>query len=70
MMMVSPRDAGFGSMELITMSHGGLTVTLINFEAVHPVGPVPITVYVVVSVGLAVTAAPVVADRPVAGDHV
>jgi len=32
--------------------------------------PVPVTVYVLVVVGLAITLAPVVADRPVAGDHV
>lgn len=36
---------------------------------VHPT-EVPVTVYVVVAAGLAETVAPVVADRPVAGDHV
>jgi hypothetical protein len=39
-------------------------------EPTHPKLLVPVTVYVVVSDGAAVTVAPVVADRPVAGDHV
>jgi len=34
---------------------------------VHPVPAVPVTVYVVVVVGVAVTVAPVVEDKPVAG---
>lgn len=46
----------------------GFTVTRAVAEAVHePV--VPITVYVVVTVGLAVTVAPVVALNPVDGDQ-
>lgn len=46
----------------------GLTVTVV--VAVLEQAPfVPVTVYVVVVVGLAVTVAPVVADNPVAGDQ-
>lgn len=41
------------------------TVTVEEFE--QPNRDVPVTVYAVVAVGLAVTAAPVVADKPVAG---
>jgi hypothetical protein len=37
--------------------------------SVQPLASVPVTVYVVVAVGLAVTVTPVVADSPVAGDH-
>ena len=35
----------------------------------HPFASVPVTVYVVAVTGLAVTAAPVVPDNPVAGDQ-
>jgi hypothetical protein len=38
--------------------------------AVHPPDEVPVTVYVVVDEGFAVTVVPVVADKPVAGAHV
>ncbi len=37
---------------------------------VQPLASVPVTVYVVVAPGLAVTDAPVVADNPVEGAHV
>jgi hypothetical protein len=46
-----------------------LTVTVTVCVLVHPAAEVPVTVYVVVVAGLAVTVAPVVADNPVAGDH-
>jgi hypothetical protein len=36
----------------------------------HPPLVVPVTVYVVVEVGVAVTLAPVVEDSPIAGPHV
>ncbi len=51
------------------MVGSGFTVTS---RLAWPVQPetVPVIVYVVVVVGLAVTLAPVVADRPVAGAHV
>lgn len=41
-------------------------------EVAVPLHPdvVPVIVYVVVEAGFAVTLAPVVADRPVEGDHV
>jgi len=45
------------------------TVTVTVCVLVHP-AEVPVTVYVVVEPGLAVTVAPVVALRPVPGDHV
>ena len=48
----------------------GLTFTVTCVDAVQPLASVPVTVYVVVEVGLAVTVVPVVALSPVAGDHV
>jgi uncharacterized membrane protein (DUF4010 family) len=48
----------------------GLTETVVVDEPTHPKLLVPVTVYVVVADGVAVTLAPVVADRPVAGNHV
>lgn len=45
------------------------TVTVVSPEVVQPVFN-PVTVYVVVVVGFAVTIAPEVALRPVLGDHV
>ena len=47
----------------------GLTVTTTVFVPVHPAIVVD-AVYVVVTVGFAVTVAPDVALKPVAGDHV
>jgi hypothetical protein len=47
----------------------GLTVTVTVALFVHPLLVMPVTVYVLVVVGLAITVAPVVAERPVAGDH-
>jgi hypothetical protein len=47
----------------------GFTVIATVFVAVHPAALVPVTVYVLVDVGLAVTVSPVVADKPVAGDQ-
>ena len=52
-----------------TVKFKGVTVTVVVALAEHdPV--VPVTVYVVVAAGLAVTVAPVVADKPVDGDQV
>jgi len=51
------------------MTGSGLTVTVTCAVCVHPLR-VPVTVYVVVVVGLAVTLAPVVLLNPVGGDHV
>jgi hypothetical protein len=48
---------------------GGLTVTVTCAVAEHP-PDVPVTVYVVVLAGFAVTEEPVVALNPVAGLHV
>jgi hypothetical protein len=42
----------------------------VAFAEVVPHDPTPVTVYVVVVVGVAVTEAPVVALKPVAGVHV
>jgi hypothetical protein len=47
-----------------------LTVATTVFNVVHPVLAVPIMLYVVVIVGLAITLAPVVALSPAAGLHV
>jgi hypothetical protein len=47
----------------------GFTVIATVLVAVHPAALVPVTVYVLVDVGLAVTVSPVVADKPVAGDQ-
>jgi hypothetical protein len=46
---------------------GGFTVTTIVTLPVHPVAKDPVTVYVVVLVGLAFTVVPVVVFNPVAG---
>ena len=46
------------------------TVTVTVCVSVHPLTAVPVTVYVVVIVGQALTLAPVVALSAVAGDHV
>jgi hypothetical protein len=45
------------------------TVTTTVFRVVHPVEAVPTILYVVVAVGDAVTLAPVVALKPLAGLH-
>lgn len=55
----------------VTLTVGkGFTVTVTFFVLTHPFASVPVTVYVVVDVGFAVTVAPVVGDKPVAGLHV
>ena len=46
-----------------------LTVTITLALLLQPFPSVPVTVYVLVVVGLAVTLAHVVQDKPVAGDH-
>lgn len=48
----------------------GLTVTVTTSVFTQPFAFVPVTVYVVVLAGDALTLAPEVALRPVAGDHV
>lgn len=45
------------------------TVTVTEAVPVQPLASVPVTVYVVVIVGLALTTEPVVWFSPVAGDH-
>lgn len=58
-------DAGDG----VTLIVGEVfTVTVTVVEPVHP-DVLPVTVYVVVIAGLAVTIDPVVELNPVAGDH-
>ena len=52
------------------MVGNGLTVTVTVVVPTQPAAEVPVTVYVVVVVGFAVTLAPVVALNPVAGDQV
>jgi hypothetical protein len=46
-----------------------LTVTVTVAVLVQPAADVPVTVYVVVDAGFALTVAPVVADKPVEGDQ-
>ena len=54
---------------MVAVAEAAFTVT-VAFEEVVPQEPTPVTVYVVVVVGVAVTDAPVVALKPVAGVHV
>lgn len=57
--------AGFAG---VTESTGkGFTVTAVRYELVHPCAPIAVSVYVVETVGLAVTVVPVVALNPVPG---
>ena len=58
--------AGGGVTEI---TGSGFTFTVTCVDAVQPLPSVPVTVYVVVEVGLAVTVEPVVALSPVAGDQ-
>ena len=51
------------------MTGSGFTFTVTCVDAVQPLLSVPVTVYVEVEVGFAVTVAPVVALSPVAGDQ-
>jgi hypothetical protein len=60
-------EAGFGVAVIVGV---GFTVTVTVFVAEQPLELVPVTLYVVVVVGLAVIADPVVAFRSVDGDHV
>jgi hypothetical protein len=54
----------------VTVTIGsGFTFTVTCVDAVHPLLSVPVTVYVEVEVGFAVTVEPVVALSPVAGDQ-
>jgi hypothetical protein len=55
--------------ETVTVGFGR-TITSTVVELLHPVKLVPVTVYVVLTSGFAVTVAPVVADNPAAGLHV
>ena len=55
--------------ELTVVTGIGLTVTITVAELVQPAAEVPVTVYVVVAAGFAVTEVPVVALKPVAGAH-
>lgn len=59
-----------GADGLTVMVGKGFTVTVTVFVFTHPFASVPVTVYVVVEVGFAVTVAPVVEDKPVEGLHV
>ena len=67
---VPPRQATAGTLLNVTAVGVGLTVTVTVLVAVQPKALAPVTVYVVVEVGLAVTEFPEVADKPVAGDQV
>jgi hypothetical protein len=58
-----------GAVGFIDMVGFGLTVTVTDALLVHPIPSVPVTVYIVVEVGFAVTFAPVVGDNPAEGLH-
>ena len=62
-----PRQIAGGCVTLITGR--GFTFTVTCAEAVHPLISVPVTVYVVVEAGFAVTEEPVVALNAVDGLH-
>jgi hypothetical protein len=53
----------------LTVTTGAFTVTADVAVALQPLPSVPVTVYVVVVVGLAVTVVPVVGDKPATGNH-
>ena len=59
-------ETGFGA---IVTTGNGFTVTVTVVVFVQPATDVPVMVYVVVTVGQALTTAPVVALNPVAGAH-
>jgi hypothetical protein len=67
--VVPPIQATAGTLLTVTAVGVGFTVIATVFVAVHPSALVPVTVYVLVDVGLAVTVSPVAADKPVAGDQ-
>ena len=54
---------------MVAVADAAFTVT-VAFAEVVPHEPTPVTVYVVVVAGDAITLTPVVALNPVAGDHV
>ena len=62
-----PTQIAGGGVTEITGREFTFTVTCV--DAVQPLLSVPVTVYVEVEVGFAVTVEPVVALSPVAGDH-
>jgi hypothetical protein len=64
----APKQMGFADAEMLTVGPG-FTVIRAEDELVHPVASVPVTIYVVVVAGVAITVAPVVAVSPAAGDH-
>ena len=58
-----------GAKGITTIIGKGLMVTVTLLVLLHPLTSVPVTVYIVVEEGLAVTVAPVVDESPEAGDH-
>ena len=59
-----------GEVPVIEILGAVYKVTATVVVAVHPATSVPVTLYVVVANGVAVTEVPVVADNPVAGDQI
>jgi hypothetical protein len=59
-----------GEEGVIVITGNGLIVIVTIDELTHPLASVPVAVYTVVIIGLAVTIAPDVDDNPVAGDQV
>jgi hypothetical protein len=69
--MLCPKQivAGLGLEVMVTVGKF-VTVTVTLAVFIHPFKSVPVTVYVLVTVGWAVTVVPDVESNPVAGDHV
>jgi hypothetical protein len=65
--LFAPVHPGLTAGETVPPVGYAFTVIITVAVLVHPVPAVPVTVYVVVVVGVAVTVAPVVEDKPVAG---
>ncbi len=68
--MESPRHIAPLGLAVVDTVGRAFTLTFRVAWSVHPFASVPVIVYTVVTVGLAVTLVPVVADSPVAGAHV
>jgi hypothetical protein len=66
----SPEQNVKGPEAVIVAVGRGFTVTEAVAELLHPTVGVPVTVYIVVTAGVAVTVAPVDGVRPIAGNHV
>ena len=66
-MVVLPAQITVPLFTTVIVLVGGTVIVIVRVEEQEPL--VPVTLYVVVTAGEAVTTAPVVALRPVAGDQ-